>query len=217
MGNEMPSQTAYVLEPWLPWDAAVRPDDGSALESVALFDGGYRKHCLLRNVSPLGATVSGELGLEPGAEVSLELPTGQRPKATAEWVEGRDAGLRFEQPVSVIPLINRQLLSQPVERRKVPRVEIRARAWVETDGEFIEAALRNISSHGLQVEATGLPEVGSGLRVFIEGLNVPPAKLIWKEGDVAGVELTAELPWATTIQWIRGLARSGTSQGPVAP
>jgi len=217
MGNEVQSQTAYVLEPALPWEAAIRPDDGSALESVALFDGGYRKQCLLRNVSPLGATVRGELGLEPGAEVSLELPTGQRPKATAEWVDGSDAGLRFEQPVSVIPLINRQLLSQPVERRKVPRVEIRARAWIEYNGGFIEATLRNISSHGLQVEAAGLPDIGSNVRLFIEGLNVPPAKLVWTDGEVAGMELTAELPWATTIQWIREVARFSSLQEPIAP
>lgn len=215
MRNEVPSQTAYVLEPALPWDAAVRAEDGSDLESVALFEGGYRRDCLLRNVSPLGATVTGELGLAPGAEVSLELPTGQRPKATAEWVDGGDTGLKFEQPVSVIPLINRQLLSQPVERRKVPRVEIRARAWVESDGEFVEAALRNISSHGLQVEASGLPDVGTTVRVFLEGLNVPPAKLMWKDGDVAGLELAGELPWAATIQWIRELARS--NQEPIAP
>ncbi len=212
----MPSQTAYVLEPTLPWHASVRADDGSALDSVALFDGGHRKQCLLRTVSPLGATVRGDLGLEAGAEVSLELPTGQRPKAKAEWVEGNDAGLCFDQPVSVIPLINRQLLSQPVERRRVPRVEIRARSWIEIDGEFIEASLRNLSSHGLQVQAAGLPDIGSNVRVFIEGLNVPPAKLIWKDGDVAGLELTAELPWATTILWIRELARSSQTPEPIA-
>ena len=215
MGNEVQSQTAYVLEPILPWEAAVRADDDSALESVALFEDGYRRDCLLRNVSPLGATVKGDVRLAPGAEVSLELPTGQRPKAVAEWVEGGDAGLRFDQPVSVIPLINRQLLSQPVERRRVPRVEIRARAWVESDGEFIEAALRNISSHGLQIEAAGLPGIGTTVRIFLEGLNAPAAKLIWKDGDVAGLELSSELPWATTIQWIRDFARSSQTQEPL--
>ncbi len=90
----------------------------------------------------------------------------------------------------------------------MPRVEIYARAWVEVGGQFIEALVRNISSHGIQIEAAGLPANGTQLRLFIEGLNVPPAKVVWKDGNVAGLELNGELPWATTIFWIRELART---------
>lgn len=206
--NQAPTQTAYVIEHVLPWDSAVRPVDGAFLDSVAIFDSGYRKECLLRNVSAIGATITGELGLEPGTQVSLELPTGQRPKATTDWVNGSEAGLRFDQPVSVILLINRQLLRQPVERRRVPRVEIRARAWVEVAGAFIEATVQNISSHGVQIQAAELPAIGSQVRLFVEGLNIPPAKVVWKEGNAAGLELCAELPWAAIILWIRELVRS---------
>jgi hypothetical protein len=164
--------------------------------------------CLLRSVSSLGATVSGELATEAGEDVALELATGQRPSGIMEWIDGREGGVRFKEPVNVVPLINRQLLSQPVERRRLPRVELRCRAWVEFDGEFLSAIVRNLSSGGVQFEGETLPEAGSDVRLFIEGLNVPPAKVVWKKGELAGVQLSSELPWATVIHWIRELARS---------
>jgi hypothetical protein len=205
--DEALSATTFVLEPDLPWAAGLQCVDGP-LDQAAIFVGGFRRECLLRSVSSLGATVSGELATEAGAEVALELATGQRPSGILEWIDGSEGGVRFKEPVNVVPLINRQLLSQPVERRRLPRVELRCLAWVEFDGEFSAATVRNISSGGVQFEGEALPEVGSDVRLFIEGLNVPPAKVVWKKGDLAGVQLTTELPWAIVIHWIRELARS---------
>jgi hypothetical protein len=201
------SATTFVLEPELPWAAGVQSTDGP-LDQVAIFVGGFRKDCLLRSVSSLGATISGELGTEAGAEVALELATGQRPAGIVEWICGNEGGVRFKEPINVVPLINRQLLSQSADRRRLPRVELRCRAWVEVDGEFSAATVRNISSGGVQFEGEALPEVGSDVRLFIEGLNVPPAKIVWKKGELAGVQLTTELPWSIVIHWIRELARS---------
>jgi hypothetical protein len=201
------SATTFVLEPEFPWAAGVQSTDGP-LDQVAIFVGGFRKDCLLRSVSALGASVSGELATEAGSQVALELPTGQRPAGTIEWINGLDAGVRFKAPVNVMPLINRQLLSQPVERRKLPRVELRCNAWVELDGEFTSAIVRNVSAGGVQLEGQSLPEVGSDVRLFIEGLNVPPAKVIWKKGELAGLQFTVELPWASVFHWVREVART---------
>ena len=69
--------------------------------------------------------------------------------------------------------------------------------------------MRNISARGMQVEGEELPEKGTYLSVLIEGLIVPPGEVIWKKGNLAGIELFEELSWSSIMPWIRGVVRSG--------
>lgn len=88
--------------------------------------GGARRGGVVR--SALGATLTGEIATRQGEELALELVTGQRPTAIVEWLSGGEAGVRFKQPIDVLALIKRTLISQPAERRSMPRVELRCGA-----------------------------------------------------------------------------------------
>ena len=66
--------------------------------------------------------VRGATGGAPGAEVSVELATGHRPLGTIDWVAGGEMGIRFASPIDMVALLNRTLISQPGERRTMPRV-----------------------------------------------------------------------------------------------
>ena len=206
---ETQSVTTFVMGPTLPW-----PDDLSAAEDKGPFeegmihDSGFRQACSIRKISSMGATVRTKVQQAPGEEITVELPNGQRAVANVEWVKNGESGIRFTRPVDVLALINRTLVSQPVDRRAMPRVEIRCGAFLKRGGDFIPATLRNISAAGLQLEGESLPAVGSYVSLFVEGLNVPPGEVAWRRDNLAGVELLEELSWSSILPWIRGLLKA---------
>jgi len=109
----------------------------------------------------------------------------------------------------VIALLNRKLVSQTPERRTMPRIEVRCLAHVKSGAQFWPAMIRNVSSHGLQLEGEDLPPVGTFVSIFVEGLNVPAGEVIWRRGKFAGVELLEDLNWTSIIPWVRNAIRNG--------
>ena len=208
---EAASVTTFVMENRLPW-----PEDGSVREVEGPFDAGVihggamRWNCSIRRISSLGASLRGDVAIAPGEDVAIELANGQRPAATIDWVQGGEAGIVFKQPVDMLALINRQLISQPAERRAMPRVELRCRLHLKWGASLAPAMLRNISARGLQLEGEELPARGTYVSVFVEGLNVPPGEVVWQKGKLAGVELLEDLSWSSIIPWIREMGRRGT-------
>ena len=126
---DSPSVTTFVMAARLPWpDDAPAADALGALDPIVFYVGGERRPGAIRKISPLGTTIRGAAARSPGEEVSVELATGQRPAGTIDWVAGGEAGIRFKQPIDMVALLNRKLISQPGERRTMPRVELRC-AW----------------------------------------------------------------------------------------
>jgi hypothetical protein len=207
------SITTFVMEKRLPW-----PEEGSVREvegpynSGVIHDGGLKWNCSIRRISALGATLRGEVVMAPGAEIAVELATGQRPAGTVEWVKAGEAGVVFKQPVDMIALINRQLLSQPTERRAMPRVELRSRLHLKWGASVAAAVLRNISARGLQIEGDELPPRGTFVSLFIEGLNVPAGEVVWRKDELAGIELLEDLSWSSLIPWVREAGRKAVSE-----
>lgn len=206
--TEAPSATTFMIGARLPWpEETAAPDAPGPFDGAAVYVSGSRWPCSIRKISALGATLRGNLNGVPGDPLAVELETGQRPAATIAWVKTDEIGVGFDQPIDVIALVNRKLVSQPVERRAMPRVELRCGAWIKKGQDFLPATVRNISAGGLQLEGDALPGVGSYVNLFVEGLNVPPGEVVWRDGKLAGVELMAELSWASIMPWIRELMR----------
>ena len=205
---EAPSVTTFVMEDRLPWpEQNIAAGLGGPFDSGLLYDHGQARQCSIRSISALGATLCGEVLNAPGEEVALELATGQRPAGTIEWARGGEAGIRFKQPIDMLALINRKLISQPSERRAMPRIELRCGLYVKWAANLEPATLRNISSLGLQLEGEALPPSGTFVGLFVDGLNVPPGEVVWRKDNLAGVELFEELSWTSIIPWIREVSR----------
>jgi len=204
------SVTTFVMAAQLPWPDDAPPADAlGVLDSVALFVGGERRECAIRKISALGATVRGASGEAPGAEVAVELATGQRPAGTIDWVAGGEAGIRFKQPIDMLALLNRTLISQPGERRTMPRVELRCHVGMKWGASLAAATLRNISARGLQVEGDDLPPRDTFVSLFIDGLVVSAGEVVWRKGALAGIELMEELRWSSLMPWVREVGRRG--------
>lgn len=208
---DIPSVTTFVMEAQLPWPAnSSGMETKGSLEAGAIYESGFRRECTIHKISALGATICGELQTSPGEEVAIELATGQRPSGTIEWVERGQAGIRFKQPIDMLALLNRQLVNQPIERRTMPRVELRYSVGLKWGVNLAAATLRNISARGLQVEGENLPAYDTFISLFIDGLIVPAGVVVWRKGNLAGIELMEELSWSSIMPWIREVSRKST-------
>ena len=115
------------MERRLPWaeGSSEAPAGAGRFDRALIIGAGQRRACTIRSVSSLGAILTGEIATRQGEELALELVTGQRAAAMVEWVGGGESGVRFKQPIDVRALIHRTLISQPTDRRSMPRVELR--------------------------------------------------------------------------------------------
>jgi hypothetical protein len=206
-----PSVTTFVVGDRLPWSDDVGPSTGSGpLDKGAIYDSASRRECSIRSISSLGATLRAELAKAPGEPVSVELSTGQRPAGIVVWARGGEAGIAFNQPVDLLALINRSLISQPAERRAMPRVDIRCAVHVRWAGTQEPAMMRDISANGLQIQGNHLPGRGTFVSVFVDGLVIPAGEVVWRKQDLAGIELFEELSWTSIVPWIREMMRKET-------
>ena len=204
------SITTFVIDAPLPW-----PDDGvargeGAYERGALIDDTGRRSCAIRKIAPGGATIEAAMGATPGTPVALELGNGQRRQGRVEWARSGALGIAFAEPLDIVALINRNLVAQPAERRAMPRVELRRPLHVKWCEHLEPAVTRNISSSGIQVEGARLPPVGTLASLFVDGLNLPPAEVVWRQGQLAGFELFEEVSWSSLIAWVREMKRAGS-------
>ena len=205
---EAPCATTFIALPRLPWvDATVPLDSRGELERAAVYESGFRTEYPLQSISELGVTLEGHFSSPSGARVTVELATGQRPAGTVAWLGASAFGVAFDEPINLLALINRNLINQVVERRTMPRVELRCPAWLRDADEVCAITIRNISGGGLQIEGDTLPSVGADVLVYVEGLDLPPGKLIWKRDNLAGVQLVSDVSWAVIVPWLRQLIR----------
>ena len=206
------SVTTVVVGDRLPWpDEPLSAANEGPFDESAIHHSGVRHPCAIRKISALGATVASGLIPALGDRVAVELATGQRPSGKIAWADGNELGVRFDDSIDVIALLNRKLVSQTPERRTMPRLEVRCLAHIKCGENFWPAMLRNISSGGLQLEGREAPAAGAYVSVFVEGLNIPSGEVMWSKGELIGVELIEELSWTSIIPWVRGIVRKGSA------
>ena len=208
--TEAASATTFVVGDRLPWpDDPSGSDERGPLDEAAIFIMGSRTPCSIRRISALGVAVGSDLTPALGERVAVELATGQRPTGTIAWTSRGELGVRFDDQVDMAALLNRKLVSLTPERRTMPRVEVRAPAYLKWGQNVSVVALRNISARGLQLEGEELPAIGTYVSVFVEGLNIPAGEMVWRRDKLAGIKVFDELSWTSIIPWIRQMIRKG--------
>ena len=68
------------------------------------------------------------------------------------------------------------------------------------------------AARGLQVEGEGedLPARDSVVSLFIDGLGAPAGEVVWRKGNLAGIELMEELSCPSIMPWIREVGRASS-------
>jgi len=199
-----------------PVDAAA-DEDRSVLQRGMLVAGTIRNMCFIRKIASGGAVLHADMPLDEGRRLELELETGEHLDGTVMWRRGGEVGLRFDEPVDVLPILARNLVSQPGERRRMPRVEVYCPAMLETGSRTQLVTIRDIAQGGVKIEASSPPEPEAQLMITPEGLRPVRAEVRWVRGGVAGLAFAEEIQWQELMPWLKARRHARSARFPAAP
>ncbi len=198
------ADTIYSLadEPPRPAGLSERHERGK-LQPGAVGRGSLREICFLRKITPLGAVLCMEGPVEAGERLDLELLTGDRLSGSVDWVRGTDVGLRFDEEADMFALITRNLVHQPGDGRKMPRIELDCPAWLEAGSRREIVTVSNLSDGGARIETQMPLVVHEQIELTLDGFRPAPAIVRWVQGQTAGIAFAPELPWQELMPWLR--------------
>lgn len=175
----------------------------SVLQPGAVVAGSIRQFCSIRKLSAGGALLHADIPLEEGRMLELELDTGERLEGRIAWRRGSAVGLRFDEPIDILPILARNLVSQPGERRRMPRVEVGCPARLDSDSMNALVIIHDIAQGGAKIE--GPINIAPDEKVVLtpEGLPRIEGEVRWVNRTTAGIEFTNELEWQELMPWLR--------------
>jgi hypothetical protein len=203
-------ETIYSLSGEMPAaEAGLEGDEESALRPGALISGSVRRACAVRKLSAGGAILHCDHDVEIGQRLELELVNGEQLAGQVAWRRGGEVGLSFDTQVDVFAFIAQDIVSQPGERRRMPRVELVCPALIEAEGWTELVTSRDVSQGGVKLD---LPFALKGMRP-VEGV------VRWTQGRLTGIAFLPELSWQELMLWLKERRRSSFAQAgaPFAP
>ena len=194
-----PVRHTFVMAAQLPWpdDAPAGRRAGRARPGRALRGAGAAGRARSARSRRSARRSAARCRAAPGEEVAVELATGQRPAGTIDWVAGGEAGIRFKQPIDMLALAQPQA-GQPAGRAAddaARRAALRRRDEVGRQPRRRDAA-QHLRARACRSKATDLPPRDSFVSLFIDGLDRSAGEVVWRKGNLAGIELMDELSWS---------------------
>jgi len=196
-------ETVYSLSGDVPPVEAGGQGDSTSLWPGALTSGSIRHLCSVRKLSAGGAILHVDHPVEIGERLELELMTGEPLDGIVAWRRGAEVGLRFDRQVDVFALIAQDIVSQPGERRRMPRVELTCPALLETATGTEYVTTRDVSQGGAKIDVPFALEPDSRVSVTLEGLRPVEGVVRWSHDHVAGVAFLPELRWQELMLWLK--------------
>ena len=204
LGGKALLDTVYSLSGDVPAiDESQEDDESSVLQPGSIVVGSIRQICSIRKISAGGAVLHVDLPVEIGERLELELENRQHLDGTIVWRSGAEVGLRFDESIDVLPLLARNLASQPGERRRMPRVEIVCPALLEAGPRTELVTLRDIAQGGAKIESTIPLQPEEEVTITPEGLRPIEAMVRWSRGSTTGISFKTELSWQELMPWLR--------------
>jgi hypothetical protein len=213
-------ETIYSLSAEVPADDLISAEDENiALWPGALTSGSVRRACWVRKISAGGAVLGCDHDLEIGERLELEMMSGEQLSGHVAWRRDGEVGLSFDAPIDVFAIIAQDIVSQPGERRRMPRVELACPALIEIDGRTELVSTRDVSQGGAKLDVPSKLAPEQKLIVTLEGLRPVDAVVRWSSGNVAGVAFLPELKWQELMLWLKERRKSAfdASTAPFAP
>jgi len=196
-------ETIYSLSGEVPLVDDVAGSDDAGFWPGALTVGSIRQVCSIRKLSAGGAVVQVDGPVVPGERLDLELMTGEQLVGTIAWQRGSEVGLRFDAPIDVFAVIAQDIVSQPGERRRMPRVELVVQALLETAAGTELVTTRDISQGGAKLDVPFQLKVEERVLVTLDGLPAQPGVVRWSTEHVAGIAFVPELRWQELMVWLK--------------
>lgn len=161
--------------------------------------GDRRELCLIKNISAGGMLIRCYSRVNEGAEVAIELKSGEPISGKIGWVRGDCAGIIFDSPVDIV-----ELLASSMEgpRPRMPRVDIRCIATVRQGARSFGILARDISQGGVKLHTDRELQIGGDVVVSLPGL--PPAQGVvrWRHDGCYGVTFNRLIALSELIAWL---------------
>lgn len=191
----------------------IEREDRARLQPGAVGRGSLREICFIRKITPMGAVLCIEGAVKPGERLDLELLTGDRLSGIVDWVQGNDVGLRFDDEADLFALITRNLVQQPGDARRMPRIELDCPAWLEAGSRREIVTIANLSDGGARIEVRTPLVAQEKVTLTLDGFRPAPATVRWVQGRSAGLAFEPELPWQELMPWLRRRHRPKLKKG----
>jgi hypothetical protein len=213
-------ETIYSLSGDVPAaDSGREADDDIALWPGALTSGSVRRACSIRKLSAGGAILHCDHDVEIGERLELELMNGQLLAGRVAWRRGGEVGLSFDTQIDVFAIIAQDIVSQPGERRRMPRVETICPALLDVDGHTQAVTTRDVSQGGVKLDVPFALAPEQKVTVTLDGLRPVEGVVRWASGTLAGIAFLPELRWQELMLWLKERRNSAFLQtgAPFAP
>ena len=188
--------------------------DALFLQEGSLVVGSAREVCSIRKISGAGAVIHADVPAEPGERLELELMSGDFIDGIVEWRDGCDVGLRFDKPIDIFALLARNLVSQPGERRRMPRVELLCPALLETASRTELVTTRDVAQGGVKIDTPEPLTPHQKVMLTLEGFRPLEGEVRWVEDLVAGVAFVREIGWQELMPWLKQRREAALRQAP---
>jgi hypothetical protein len=209
-------ETIYSLSGEVPAADAGEERDDVALWPGALTSGSVRRACSIRKLSAGGAILHCDHDVEVGERLELELMNGEHLGGRVAWRRGSEVGLSFDSQIDVFAIIAQDIVSQPGERRRMPRVELACSALLDVDGRSLPVTARDVSQGGVKLNVPFPLAAEEKVTVTLEGLRPVDGVVRWSAGNLVGIAFLPELRWQELMLWLKERRRS-TFQHDAAP
>ena len=171
-------------------DAAINPKAGSAeqragkrkslmLRSAKVVCQSGEYICLIRDVSPIGTSLSFLHDVPPEPRIILALGNGLTFPIERVWSGKRQAGYRFATPVSLTEFMHEK---SPFELRPV-RIKLSAPARIVDGRDSFAAELLDVSTHGAKFASPGDIKPDRLVSFQISGLKQQLGQVVWSNED----------------------------------
>ncbi|HMG46138.1 MAG TPA: PilZ domain-containing protein [Allosphingosinicella sp.] len=212
-------ETIYSLSGDVPAAEAGQEADESALWPGALTSGSVRRACAVRKLSAGGAVLHCDHDVEPGERLELELMNGEQLAGHVAWRRGGEVGLSFDTQIDVFAFIAQDIVSQPGERRRMPRVELACTALLEAEGRTELVTSRDVSQGGIKIDVPFTLAPEQKVTVTLDGFRPVDGVVRWSRDSVAGIAFLPELSWQELMLWLKDRRKNAFPEGcaPFAP
>ena len=213
-------ETIYSLSGDMP--AAEVRQEGEADSDLwpgALTSGSVRRACSIRKLSAGGAILHCDHDVEPGERLELELVNGEQLAGQVAWRRGGEVGLAFDTQIDVFAIIAQDIVSQPGERRRMPRVEMVCATLLEAEGWTELVTSRDVSQGGIKLDVPFALTPEQKVTVTLEGFRPVAGVVRWSRDSVAGIAFLPELSWQELMLWLKERRKTAFHAGsaPFAP
>jgi hypothetical protein len=160
--------------------------------------------CLVKNISSWGIRLKFYVRPTTEAEASIRLADEPPVEGRIVWIEGDDAGMRFDGELDTATLLRVQQKLRPNRRRSTPRVSVHASATLRTGGRTCRATVCDISSLGARIRTHSALTKGDRAVICFADLPSLNAFVRWSDGEESGLVFETPIPMQIIAHWIEG-------------